>query len=202
MHLKTTDRNPKKTKIAYSKSCLLAAALILFAASAGFGSIVEGVKFDQRVETEKGTLELRGAGLLRYMVFIKAYVGALYLPETTPSSAVLTDIPKHLVIEYFHAIDGEAFGPAAIKTMEKNIDAETLARLKPKIEYHNSLYKDVKPGDRYSLTYLPGQGTTLRLNGEILGTVEGSDFAEAMFSVWLGPEPIGDDFKRAILGAG
>ena len=201
------DRNQKYHSllvrtISRMKSWLLAAAFVLLAASTGFGTVIEGVEFEQQIATDQGALELRGAGLLRYMIFIKAYVGALYLPQSVSSSAVLEDVPKHLVIEYFHAIDGEDFGPAAVKTMQKNVDAETLARLRPRIEYHNALYKDVKPGDRYSLTYLPGQGTTLRLNGVALGTVEGADFAAAMFAIWLGPQPIGNDFKQAVLGAG
>jgi chalcone isomerase-like protein len=70
----------------------------------------------------------------------------------------------------------------------------------PRIEYHNSLYVDVKPGDRYSLTYVPGQGTKLRLNGVERGTIEGADFAAAIFSIWLGAKPMDNKFKRSLLG--
>ena len=69
-----------------------------------------------------------------------------------------------------------------------------------RIEYHNSLYENVQPGDRYSLTYIPGKGTELALNGESKGLIEGPDFAAAVFSIWLGPKPISDSFKRQILG--
>jgi hypothetical protein len=80
------------------------------------------------------------------------------------------------------------------------VDLETYIQLRSRIDYHNSLYEDVQPGDRYSLTYIPGKGTELALNGEPKGTIEGADFAAAVFSIWLGPEPINESFKRHILG--
>lgn len=168
--------------------------------ASSFGAVVEGVLFQDQLKAGQTILKLRGAGLLRYMLFVKAYVGALYLPETVPSDEVLADVPKHLELEYFHAIKGKDFGPATIKSLGKNLDAAGLAALMPRVEYHNSLYVNVNPGDRYSLTYLPGKGTTLRLNGQELGTIEGADFAAAIFSIWLGAKPMSADFKNALLG--
>ncbi|MGD2184488.1 MAG: chalcone isomerase family protein [Desulfobacterales bacterium] len=83
--------------------------------------------------------------------------------------------------------------------MSENVDPQTYERLRPRIEYHNSLYQDVQPGDRYSLTYIPGRGTELALNGESKGVVEGADFAAALFSIWLGPRPISGTFKKELL---
>jgi hypothetical protein len=62
------------------------------------------------------------------------------------------------------------------------------------------LYEDVQPGDRYSLTYIPGRGTELALNGVPKGIIRGAEFAEAVFSIWLGPEPINSSFKKQIIG--
>lgn len=180
----------------------MAAILMIVAVWTGssFGAVVEGVRFQDQLRAGQTILYLRGTGLLRYMVFVKAYVGALYLPENVPSDEVLADVPKHLELEYFHAIEGKDFGPATIKSLEKNVDAATLAALMPRVSYHNSLYVNVNPGDRYSLTYIPAKGTTLRLNGKELGTIEGADFAAAIFSIWLGAEPLSADFKSALLG--
>jgi hypothetical protein len=162
---------------------------------------VENVKFEPVYAQNGSALPLRGAGLLRYMVFIKAYVGALYTPADIASAALLEDVPKRLEVEYFHALKGKDFGPATLEGLGRNVDQETLERLRPQIEYHNSLYVDVEPGDRYALTYWPGQGTTLELNGIPLGTIEGAEFAAALFSIWLGPNPISPQFKAALLGA-
>ena len=80
------------------------------------------------------------------------------------------------------------------------MSAAAIERLRPRIDYHNNLYVDVKPGDRYALTYIPGLGTELALNGRPVGIIEGADFAAALFSLWLGKYPYDERFKKALLG--
>ena len=161
---------------------------------------VEGVTFSREVRAGDSTLALRGYGLLRYMVFIKAYVAAFYLPERIRSEDALGDVPKHLEIEYFHPITAEDFAKATSSSISRNVSLMTFQRLKPKIDEFNALYRDVKPGDRYALTYIPGKGTTLSWNGQPLGTVAGEDFAVGLFDIWLGPNPLDSDLKRLLLG--
>jgi hypothetical protein len=148
---------------------------------------------------ENRKLNLTGEGLLRYWGF-KVYTGALYLEEGSTVDQALADRAKRIEIEYLRPIRKEDFGVATNKNIADNVDKDILERLRPKIEYHNSLYEDVQPGDRYSLTYIPGRGTELALNGETKGVIEGADFAAALFSVWLGPDPINRSFKEQILG--
>ena len=38
------------------------------------------------------------------------------------------------------------------------------------------------------------------MRGTSVGTIEGRDFADALFSVWLGPSPVQDDLKTALTG--
>jgi hypothetical protein len=161
---------------------------------------VEGVTFSREVKAGDSTLMLRGYGLLRYMVFIKAYVAAFYLPESSRSEAALGDIPKHLEIEYFHDITAQDFAKATTSSISRNLSLTTFQRLKPKIEEFNTLYRDVKAGDRYALTYVPGKGTTLSWNGQPLGTVAGEDFAVGLFGIWVSPNPLDTDLKRLLLG--
>ncbi len=160
---------------------------------------VEGIFFSDNHFAENIKLRLTGTGLLRYWGF-KAYTGAFYLEEGASVDDVLSDTAKRIELEYFRSIKGEDFGPATNKSIAKNVDSKTFNRLRPQIEYHNSLYEDVQPGDRYSLTYVPGRGTELALNGEPKGLIEGADFAAAVFSIWLGPKPINHSFKKQILG--
>jgi len=178
---------------------LYAVALFLIAPQVK-GAEVEGVKFKDRVIVDDTTLSIRGTGLFRYLGFLKAYVGALYVEEGVPTDAVLEDKAKRLELEYFHAIKGEDFGPATDKVIGQNTDMETIERLRPRIDYHNSLYVDVQPGDRYSLTYIPGQGTELALNDKPIGTIEGADFAAAIYAMWLGQKPMNQSFRKQLLG--
>ena len=166
----------------------------------GSGAVqIEGARFSSRLTVEDTDLKLKGAGLLRYWGF-KAYVGAFYLEEGAAVEDALSDKAKRIEIEYMRSIKGEDFGKATDKSIAKNVDPQTLGQLRTRIDYHNSLYVDVKPGDRYSLTYIPDRGTELALNGEPKGIIEGADFASAIFSIWLGNRPINESFKKVIMG--
>ena len=179
------------------------ASFFIFVASLTFTTVqaveIEGIRFSESFKAEGKNLRLTGVGLLRYWGF-KAYTGALYLEKGTPVDSILADTAKRIELEYFRAIKGKDFGPATDKSIAKNVDPQTYERLRPQIDYHNSLYEDVQPGDRYSLTYIPGRGTELALNGKPKGIVEGAEFAQAVFSIWLGPKPISNSFKKQILG--
>ena len=98
------------------------------------------------------------------------------MEEGTPVKDVFTNRAKQIELEYFRSIKGEDFGPATAKSIDKNVDSKTFDRLRPRIDYHNSLYEDVRPGDRYSLNYIPGKGTELALNDEPKGVIEGGGF--------------------------
>jgi hypothetical protein len=57
----------------------------------------------------------------------------------------------------------------------------------------------VEPGDRYSLTYVPGVGTELARNGEPLGVVPGAEFSSALFAIWLGDEALDEPLREQLL---
>jgi hypothetical protein len=181
---------------------LLIAALSLFFVQPSISAATEitDIKFEERVKAPESDLELRGVGILRYLGFIKAYAGAFYLEEGVSIDEALGDKAKRIEVEYFRSLKGDDFGPATVKMMEKNVDKETLERIRAQISYHNSLYEDVQPGDRYALTYIPGKGTELALNGKPKGVIEGAEFAAALFSIWIGKKPIDESFKRQIMG--
>ncbi|HAY40313.1 MAG TPA: hypothetical protein DCY53_13875 [Desulfobacteraceae bacterium] len=164
------------------------------------GAEIEGVHFEDSYETDGIRMKIQGTGLFRYLGFIKAYVGALYLEEGSSVEDILTDTPKRLEVEYFHDLKGEDFGITTNKILSKNTNALTLQKIRPQIDYHNSLYEDVHTGDRYSLTYIPGRGTELALNGKTKGIIKGADFASALFSMWLGEFPMNKPFKDQLLG--
>ena len=80
------------------------------------------------------------------------------------------------------------------------LDADTFASLEEPINRFNTFYRDVRPGDRYALTYLPGLGIELALNGERLGIIEGEELASAIFAIWFGDNPADESLKLELLG--
>ena len=184
-----------------ARQLLVTAAVFFFMVTGVIGAEIENVYFVDSVDAGGNTLSIRGTGLFRHLVVIKAYVGALYMLDGVPSKDVLTDTPKRLEIEYFHPIKGADFGAASNKIMSRNVDPDVFKGLKPRLDKLNARYRDVQPGDRYSLTYVPGKGTELALNQTPLGLVEGADFASALYAMWLGEEPMNNAFKEQLLGS-
>jgi hypothetical protein len=180
------------------RAALLALAVLL-AATSSKATEIEGVEFDERITAGERVLVLQSVGLLRYRIFFKGYVAALYLEEGTPLQNVLENVPKRLELQYFWSIDGDKFGFVAKSALERNLDAESFERLRTRIEGLHEKYQDVEPGDRYALTYLPEEGTALAKNGLRLALVPGEDFARAYFGLWLGEAPLDRDLRDRLL---
>lgn len=194
----STPRAPKSSVCAV-RGLLLAGAALLGTCPPVFAATIEGVQFPEVHRAADADLKLSCTGLLRYMTVFKGYVAALYLGEGARPEQILADVPKRLELSYFWAIEGKEFGPAGEKILANNVDAASIAALRPRLDRISALYRDVKPGDRYALTYIPGRGTELALNGTPLGTIEGADFAAAYFSIWLGPKPLDAALKSQLL---
>ncbi len=174
---------------------------LLLGPAPGFGAQVEGVRFAESLEWRGTPLALQNAALMRYRWVIKVYVAGLYLGEGVSLDRALDDVPRRLEIEYFYGFNAEQFAESMLDGIRKNVDEETFEALRPEIERFGSFYRSVLPGDRYALTYVPGVGTTLELNGERLGELAGAEFSRALFSIWLGPEPFDARLKRDLLRA-
>jgi hypothetical protein len=161
---------------------------------------LESVQFADQYRAGDVTMRLSCVGLLRYKLFIKAYVAALYVGDAAAAGDVLADVPKRLELNYFWSISGADLGKAGDQILAQNVDAQSFAALRPRLDRINALYRDVKPGDRYSLTYIPGVGTELALNGGRIGVIDGADFAAAYFRIWLGAHPIDARLRDQLLG--
>ena len=167
--------------------------------ASGEAAEIEGVRFADTYVDEGVALSLHCTGLLRHKIVFKGYVAALYLGSGVRRDDVLSDVPKRLEISYFWHIAGHHFGRAGEEVLGRNVGTSTLALLAPRLERIGALYEDVRPGDRYALTYVPGRGTELALNGRRLGVIEGPDFAAAYFSIWLGADPLDRPLRKQLL---
>ena len=74
-----------------------------------------------------------------------------------------------------------------------------MPRLQARLDSFLKAIPDLKGGQQILITYFPGTGTLLRAGrGEEI-TIPGKDFADALFSVWLGKQPVDDDLKGEML---
>ena len=160
---------------------------------------IEGVTFQDAHKIRGQRLVLNNVALMRYKIVIKAMVSALYLGEGVEPEDVLKDVPKRLEIHYFWDLEGKEITKAADKLLADNVSRAQLAKLQTEIKQMNSLFENVKAGDRYTMTYIPGLGTELSLNGKHKGVVPGTDFAAAYFTIWLGKKPMDVAMRDTLL---
>ena len=156
--------------------------------------------FAERKHLPDGQLELKGIGTARFMS-IDLYMAALYLQPDHSTREWYREVPRQLEISYNKPIKSWHFAKATDKLLERGLSADQYRNLQPRIRQFLDLYRDVKPGDRYTLTYIPDKGTQLALNGELLGEIEGQDFSRAVFSIWLGKESISPSLRYQLLGS-
>lgn len=179
---------------------LVLVAMIALAAPARADVVVDGrARFPEALEHGGQRFVLAGTGLLRWKWIVKVYAASFYFGEGAAPDPE-ADVPRRLEIEYFVGLEGPDFGKAADKLLAEAHPESVLAPLRERLEALARAYVDVKPGDRYALTYLPGRGTELTLNGRPLALVPGADLARVYFSMWTGKRPIDGGLRDALLG--
>lgn len=186
--------NPMKTTLA------LALLLCIGAASVATAREVAGVTLPDTVSIEGKTLKLNGAGLRTKMVF-KVYAAGLYLetPSKDAATVISSDQIRRMHLSILRSLDRSKITEAISEGFEKNSKGE-LPALKARLDRLNAMIPNVEKGDQILLTYVPGKGTVVSAKNVERGVIEGKDFADALFSVWLGGNPVQKDLKKALLG--
>jgi len=182
------------------KKALWVAAVLVFASGLLFALEVGGVKLPDTVTVDGKTLSLNGAGVRTKMI-VRVYVGGLYLEAPSKDAAAIisaTEI-KSMKLHMLRAVTGKKISGAIVEGFENNSKA-ALPQLKARLDQLAKLIPDVKEGDEIDLTWIPDKGTQVSVRGTATGTIEGRDFADALFSVWLGPNPVQEDLKQALTG--
>jgi hypothetical protein len=170
---------------------------IAFAVPAGE---VAGVKMPDTITIEGKTLKLNGMGLRKKMLF-KVYVAGLYVesPSKDAAKVISSDEVKSITLNVLRSLSGSQIGEAISDGFWHNSKAQ-MGALTDRLQKLNSMFPAVVEGDQILLTYVPGKGTSVSVKGQDKGVIEGKDFADALFSVWLGGNPVQEDLKKALLG--
>ncbi len=170
---------------------------IAFAVPAGE---VAGVKMPDTITIEGKTLKLNGIGLRKKMLF-KVYVAGLYVesPSKDAAKVISSDEVKSIALNVLRSLSGSQIGEAISDGFWHNSKAQ-MGALTDRLQKLNSMFPAVVEGDQIVLTYVPGKGTSVSAKGQDKGVIEGKDFADALFSVWLGANPVQEDLKKALLG--
>ncbi len=162
---------------------------------------LEGVAFEHTRRVGDADWLLSGTHLSRWAGLLKVSVAALWLPPDARGRDVLdAGTGKQLEIHYLVDIPGERLRDGTREVLARNVTPAQLARERAGLDALVNAFTDVRAGDRYTLTHVPGAGVTLALNGRVVARAPRDETAAAIFAVWLGPAPLNEAKKRDLLG--
>lgn len=164
---------------------------------------VAGVKIDEQIKVGSNELVLNGAGL-RTRVFVKVYIGALYVTQkaTTPAGLLDASSPRRMNLRMLRDIDAETLYNALRDGLKDNNSEAELAALKGPVDRFAEIMKKIgtaKNGDTVAIDFT-ADGVGVSLNGEARGKVASAPFARALLKVWIGDNPVDASLKKALLG--
>jgi hypothetical protein len=181
---------------------ILAVLLLLAAGRPAAARVIAGVDVPPTATLGSEEVVLNGAGI-RVKLFMKIYVGALYLKaRQTSVDAVLSDPgAKRIVMNFLYKkVSTKKLVDGWNKGFTNNSTGAEVKALQDRITLFNAMFDTVYRGDVIRLDYLPGTGTQVWINDTLKGTVAGEDFSRALLKIWLGPKPPDEDLKDAMLG--
>jgi hypothetical protein len=172
--------------------CVFLFAVPLVAATLG------GVTLPDTITVGNQTLVLNGLGL-RTKMFFKIYVGGLYLETKSGDSAAIikADSTKRVVL---HFIYGQVTRDQMLENFSEGFKNNAPGADKAQVDQFLAALETMKKGEQFVATYVPGTGTTVTIRGTDKLTIPGLPFAQALFSVWLGPKPPTGALRDGMLG--
>jgi len=122
----------------------------------------------------------------RETLWIDHYTAVLYAPAGEPTVEALLDPKSAKALEI--QIVNNAFIPCELprkyrRALEKLLDASAWSRLR-------TAYRLLQAGDSISITYVPGEGVSLRHNGELVVRSPDHALIESILGVWADGKPV------------
>jgi len=163
---------------------------------------IEGVNLPESLEVAKSKLILNGAGV-RSKFFMDLYVGGLYLENKSnnPQEIIEGDEPMAIRLHIISSLITSKKMENATREGFENATKGNTEPIKIQIEEFISVFKEkIEEDDIFDLIYLPGKGLEVYKNRELKSRIEGLDFKQALFGIWLSEKPAQKSLKKEMLG--
>lgn len=170
--------------------------MVLIASSEAVASVFD---FRPSVVVHDRSLHLVGKTPFVAGLFFKIYEAGLYLDKRPVHAEGIVEKPLYLELVYSRPIKAQQFRDAANSILEAILPQEKLAQYGELIEAVHESYQDVKEGDRYGLSSVPGKGLTLFLNDREVIHIPDDGFARDYLQIWLGDHRNAEKMKKGLL---
>lgn len=158
--------------------------------------------FDRQLDIEGEALYLNGEGP-RKKAFITVYDTALYLTEKGSDAKAIIEadhlMSVSLVVRSRFATMSR-ISEAFREGLEKSSNGNT-ASIESQIEAFLVVFQQgVVKEDAFDFMHVPDIGVRIYKNDTLMATVEGLEFKQALFGIWLSAHPVSDKLKSQLLG--
>lgn len=137
----------------------------------------------------------KGSGALRFFGF-KAYDATLWvISAQTPFSF---SKPFALDIRYATSVKAKDISNTSLIELQR-ISMSSPEQIAAWSAFMDSVFVDVKAGDRLTGVHLPSAGVRFFHNGKLIGESPDTAFSEAFFKIWLDPKTKRKDLRNALL---
>ena len=176
---------------------------LFFFMSATCAKEVEGVRIKDKIQLDEHVLYHYGSGV-RSKFFFDLYVGSLYVEKENLSSG---DILSSL---YYAAVRVNII--SKLITTEKLIKAinegflvvtnNNTEKLETRIDAFKVILQrsEIKKGDQYTFYMLPQKGLYIFKNGQYIDKIQGDDFSEKLFAIWISNLAVDSQLAKKMLG--
>lgn len=149
----------------------------------------------------KDTLQLFGAGA-REILWLDVYLVVIYFNELDYNSEELIQANKTMGLRLY--MKSSLVSKKRIKmAIERGFNKSTQGnykKYKTRIEQMiDSFEEEIYKNDVIDLIYFPSEGTRFYKNNQYLGTIQGADFKQALFGIWLSEHAVDKDLKEKLL---
>lgn len=193
--------NPKGESMRPPLKLINLLLLSMFSFSAAAAEL-HGVQMPGVVTVDGRPLKLNGLGVRsKTFLKIKVYVAGLYLESASnnPEQIIAADSIRRMEMQMTHNAPKDKLLDELLEGFKRN-SKDRMPGLMERFKVFTDGIPDLKEGQELWITYVPGQGTSIRGTGGRQVTVPGKDFADAIFLAWLGRNPLDDDLKKHLLG--
>jgi hypothetical protein len=176
-------------------------AFVTGAAEPARARAIAGVDFADTLQIEETRFTLSGVASYKKLGF-SILVAALWLAhaERDPDKILIEDVPRRYVTHFQRKVSSRRVCRAWNESLDANSPGAS-GEVKQQFQTLCLWIHDFRAGDEIAVTYLPGRGSIVELDGTRVGVIPGKDFADAYLACALGHKPsLGKGFKKALLG--
>lgn len=185
---------------------LVAVFLLATLAFPSWSLTIDGYEIAQIIPatSQHAELKLNGASMRILYGVVDTYIGKLYVenPTTDAEELIAADEYKRMVFQVsLKRVSGRRMATALYEALQLNTTREEAIQIETRIQQVVEMFDTrLKRGENGYIEWVPGKGSRVVVGGEEKGIVPGKDLNDAILRIWIGENPVGETFKRQVLG--